>query len=167
MTWIKVAGLLGLFLCCFGAGVYYRNRLYKRAVFLETVENLCAYTTTQIRYTCAPIYDIWKDARVKSEFASLHFLNALESGNWKQNVRQYVSIDAASNGVTGEDVQILLEWFDGLGNSDLEGQIEHCIRYSERLSVQRNQARERAGRVGKLYSSLGALGGVAAVLLLW
>ena len=166
MSWIKGIGLLLVFICCVGGGVYYSNRLHKRAAFLETVEKWCAYTASQIRYTAAPIRDIWQAAAKRPEFASLTFLNGTKEADWKERVYRQMSVDACAWYASGEDVELILEWIGGIGNSDLDGQLTHCIRYGERFSEQYHTAKDKAATAGRLYVSLGVLGGVAAVLLL-
>lgn len=54
-----------------------------------------------------------------------------------------------------------------LGATDVEGQLASCRLYAERLGERLAAARRAAAEKGRLYVTLGAAGGLAAVLLLW
>lgn len=166
MSWIKGIGLILVFVCCVGGGVYGSNRLHRRARFLETVEKWCAYTAAQIRYTAAPIRDIWQSAARRPEFESLVFLEGAQDTEWKEHIYRLLSVDACTWELSSEDMALILEWIGGIGNSDLDGQLTHCVRYGERFAEQYRAAKEKAAGTGRLYISLGVLGGIAAVLLL-
>lgn len=54
----------------------------------------------------------------------------------------------------------------GLGTTDVEGQQQHCRYFAERLEEQLQTARTEAAVKGRLYISLGVMGGAGISLLL-
>ena len=93
----------------------------------------------QIRYTAAPVGELLDRAAGAAEFTRLTFL---------ADCRQRLG--------RGE-----------LGATDVEGQLASCRLYAERLGERLAAARRAAAEKGRLYVTLGAAGGLAAVLLLW
>ncbi len=166
MTMWKLIGAFGVFGAGCGIGWYYSRRLFCRYALLQTWETLCHYVSEQIRYGSAPIRDIWRSAAAQPVFESLSFLSSADTMRWKEEVCKVVLL-YQNTVLYQEDVQVISEWIQGLGSSDLEGQTEHGLRYAERIARQCEKARERAERTGRLYTMLGALGGAAMVLLIW
>lgn len=136
-------------------------RLYRRRVaFWEQMNGLCGFICNEIRYTAdcpANIFErftwreeIWMTKQV-SYFEFLQCLSRLEQ-------RLLLSKD--------EDEQVI-GFYQGLGTTDLEGQLAHCGRYSRLFSHQVEQAQNLYATKGKLYRSLCALAsGMLAVLLI-
>ena len=110
--------------------------------------------------------DIWRAASALPQFEIFPFLQHADSADWKDVIRKGLLL-YKSNGLTPEDVNVLIEWVQGLGGSDVQGQVEHAARCGERIAQGLEQAREKAGKTGKLYPMLGGLCGAATVLLVW
>lgn len=71
------------------------------------------------------------------------------------------------NALTMEDRQILADLGNVLGSTGLQGQIDQLNLLQSRLKSQREMASQRYAINGKLYRSLGLLGGLLIVILLW
>ena len=166
MTVLKLIGGLGLFGACLGIGRYYSHRLYRRVALLNAAQSLCRYAASQIEYGCTPFRDIWRTACTLPQFEIFPFLKDADTAVWKDVIRKGFSL-YESRELTTADVCVLVEWVQGLGGSDVQGQIEHAARCSERITQELVQARERADKAGKLYPMLGGLCGAAAVMLIW
>ncbi|MDD2955215.1 MAG: stage III sporulation protein AA [Oscillospiraceae bacterium] len=66
-----------------------------------------------------------------------------------------------------QDTGCLRQWGDFLGAADLESQLEQLRLARAVLERQREEAWERQNSLGRLYGTLGVLGGAFAVILLW
>ena len=62
--------------------------------------------------------------------------------------------------------QLLLEFGEGCGHTDLEGQQAHIAYYRELLSLQEGEATRLWQEKGRVYRTLGLTGGIALMLLL-
>ena len=71
------------------------------------------------------------------------------------------------NALTMEDRQILADLGNVLGSTGLQGQINQLNLLQSRLKSQWEMASQRYAINGKLYRSLGLLGGLLMVILLW
>lgn len=71
------------------------------------------------------------------------------------------------NALTMEDRQILADLGNVLGSTGLQGQIDQLNLLQSRLKSQWEMASQRYAINGKLYRSLGLLGGLLMVILLW
>lgn len=54
-----------------------------------------------------------------------------------------------------------------LGSTSLQGQLDQLNLLQKRLQLQQDAAAERYQTSGKLYQSLGLMGGLALVIILW
>lgn len=169
MKWI---GLLLTALAGIGLGVYAALRLYRRAAWLEQAAGLVRFMAAQIRYTAAPVGELLDRAAGAAEFTRLTFLadcrQRLSRGDgfrtaWPESLRE----QACAGGANGGDCELMQRFGEELGATDVEGQLASCRLYAERLGERLAAARRAAAEKGRLYVTLGAAGGLAAVLLLW
>lgn len=72
----------------------------------------------------------------------------------------------AGQGLNDADRRLLTGFGEGLGTTDVAGQVEHCRRFEQQMAQQAADARQQAAQKGRLYTLLGAAGGLV-VLLLW
>lgn len=153
-------------------GVYAALRLYRRAAWLEQAAGLVQFMAAQIRYTAAPVGELLDRAAGAAEFTRLTFLSAcrqrLQRGEgfraaWPESLRE----QGAAGGANDADCELLRRFGEELGTTDVEGQLASCRLYADRISERLAAARRAAAEKGRLYVTLGAAGGLAAVLLLW
>ena len=65
-----------------------------------------------------------------------------------------------------EDKRLLVEWLDGWGGGDLDGEVERCRRYAAQFHDRFETAVTEARRRGRSYITLGlCAGGMLALLL--
>ena len=101
------------------------------------------------------------------EFQSLPFLKAAAAdlqidGDFHTAWRQGVKEQGEASGLTAADRELLVHFGDGLGRTDVEGQLTNCRLYAERLE----EARRDAATKSRLYVTLGVTGGIGLALLL-
>lgn len=106
----------------------------------------------------------------ESEFSDLFFLkkcrSSFENGEsfrdaWKQSIAQC----RLQSCLTREDILSLQAFSDVFGVSDKDGQLANCDLYIESFKQRRAEAHEKSKNAMRLYTSLGALMGVFAVIL--
>lgn len=108
---------------------------------------------------------------VSGEFTGLRFLPQLlltlqEGMDFPSAWRQALEEKGSECGLNGKDREILLGYGEGLGKTDVEGQMEHCRLYETLIGEQLEEARRDATVKGRLYVTLGTAGGLGMALLL-
>lgn len=81
---------------------------------------------------------------------------------WRESLK-----DPALDVLTEEERQILSDIGDVLGSTGLQGQLDQLHLLQIRLKNQLDAASQHYATSGKLYRSLGLMGGVLLVILLW
>ena len=120
----------------------------------------------QIRFSAAPT-QMWLKALCQSgEFRRLTFLQAAATcppsdfhAVWRRETGRLPS------GLSERDRQLMCQFGERLGTSDVAGQLRVCEEYGRRLEEQREQARTEQRDKSRLYGTLGLLGGLGAALL--
>ncbi len=168
---LKGIGLLLIVLAGIGLGGYAAAGLNRRASTLEKIQRLLSHIGSQIRYAAAPTGELLASSARMAEFQSLSFLReataALARGAdfhtaWREGVRR----EGRGCGLAAGDMELLLCFGEGLGRTDIEGQLANCRDFSERFGEKLAEARRDAASKNRLYLTLGITGGLAAALLL-
>lgn len=168
---IKVIGLLLLVAAGAFLGFSAAAGLSRRAAALEKIQRLLIQLGSQIRYTAAPVGELLAAAAASPEFQSLPFLKAAAAdlqidGDFHTAWRQGVKEQGEASGLTAADRELLVHFGDGLGRTDVEGQLTNCRLYAEQLGERLEEARRDAATKSRLYVTLGVTGGIGLALLL-
>ena len=73
---------------------------------------------------------------------------------------------AAGNGLSAEDIALLVEFGEDLGRTDMSGQTAHIRAYAELIDRNRKDAEQTALARAPIFRTVGIAGGVALALLL-
>lgn len=150
-------GLLGVFLSACGVGFIASGRLEER------VRLLCAFTDTVTRfkihteYTHSDIFTVLKDIRDDRNAVLIDALLNIKSDWTKENIRSAIS-DAVKN-----DEELISDFFCGIGESDLKGQLSVCEKALGSAGQALISAREELAVKGRMYKTLGISAGLCAV----
>ena len=168
---IRVIGLLLVALTGAGAGLWASSMLHRRTASLEAAGRLMRWLSTRIRYSAAPVGELLLDASQEQEFRALSFLGGAAQGiregtdpatAWSRSL----AAGGKSGGFSRSDRELLDGFGSGLGKTDVEGQLSHCELFGGLLEEHLQQARADAASKGRLYTTLGVIGGAAFALLM-
>ncbi len=132
------------------------RHLEELLVFIKNIE-------TEIRFSSVPLLPLlkkysktipWMRICVKHMESGEDF-----SGSWKKAVGQ-------ASGVWEKERDLLLRLGEGLGKTDLQGQISHCEMIFKLLEEVLEKAKEEQKNKSRIYQTLGAFGGIAIALLI-
>ncbi|MFO8059155.1 MAG: stage III sporulation protein AB [Bacillota bacterium] len=162
---IMMAGMVTGQLCFMQLESRYRD--------LESVRSGLRALISEIEYTRKPLPDAWRElaemhggavARIFGRAAELFGSEGAYTAGaaWVESLRQC----SGELSLTAEDLRILASLGPCLGTSGGADQIRHLQAADERLSDQMNEAREDSRRRGKLFRSLGLLGGILVAVVL-
>lgn len=121
----------------------------------------------QIRFSAAPTQTWLRQLSQSGEFRRLTFLAAAATcppsevrAVWR---RETARLPAE---LSEQDRQLIRQFGESLGTSDIAGQVAMCEEYGKRLEEQREEARAQQREKSHLYGTLGLLGGLGAALLI-
>ena len=135
----------------------------KRVDFWEEMMGLAAYFKDEIRFTAdsaGRIFERYLATRKEKNIREISLDRPFADGFW-----QTVKPATVQLGLAREDCQILQMFADGLGVSDVEGQMNHCERYGNLFSARSQRCAAEYASKGKLYRSLGWLSAVTVAVL--
>ena len=126
--------------------------LYGRLEYLQpTVQGLIGYLAGQERFAHLTFLKTCSVAMLEGETFS---------ASWQ------AALDEYSHMLGKEEVAILADLGGVLGQSNLENQLNAITLVRQRLDVRIHEVREKVVTQGKLYRSMGILGGAAAAIIL-
>lgn len=156
-------GLLLLIFAATLAGCAEAYKLARRVRQLEILNRFIGVVQTEIRYSALPLYELCR--RHEDEFPFLKpCIHAYEeSGDFPFSFQQCLH----EMGLASNDMELMQGFGDGLGTTDIEGQVAHCTLYQNLLETRLEEARGEKNGKSRLYVMLGTSGGITAALLLW
>lgn len=167
---IRLIGLVLIAATGVGAGIYASLVLRKRVECLELCSRFVQWMDTRIRYSAAPVGELLLEAEREPEFRTLPFLgqaaDKIRRGTIPVKAWEQALAEEKSGWLTSQDRELLSGFGSGLGKTDVEGQRNHCRYFAGRLEDSLRSARAEASAKGRLYVSLGIMGGAGLSLLL-
>ena len=167
MGWI---GGLFLMVAGVGIGLTASHRLRRRVTYLETCERLLQALWQEMSYTTRPLPDLWRRLSRNEAFSAFPLVRdtaqRLSHADFFDAFAAAVRCAEQAGDVTSETSRLLLEFAEGCGRTDLDGQQAHIEYYRTLLAQQGEQARRTYEEKGRVYRVLGWTGGIALVLLL-
>lgn len=150
-------------------GLMASKRLDNRQKFLHQYISFINQVKTQIEFNGSSLAIIFSLCNAEKPFNSFinNTISTLESGNtfidsWYRSVD---NIDK-SVGLKSDDISIINEFGQGLGISDINGQISHCNLHSELAEIRYQDARDCVIKKSKLYKTMGLMIGVAISIVI-
>lgn len=162
---LKIFGGLLLALSGFSAGWFFSKKLTMRKNFFKSIVCFVSALSTQIRYSTADIFTL---VSLGARTAELDIFDiADENGTpfytaWSNRVNAIPS----RYGLKSSDRQLLLEFGEQLGKTDVEGQLKHLELYEAVFKNQLSNAENEIKKKSKLYKTMGFFVGTAAALMM-
>ncbi len=155
--------------CCTAIGFLLSQKYRKREIELKEFKSAFNILKTKIRYTYAPLQDIFDDiakdisANVSNVFRkSASYMNEESAtDSWNKAVRE------ADISITREDKNVICSLGKLLGQTDMEGQLNEIDLSLSLLDEQIEKAKIEKEKNVKMYKSLGVITGIAIVIVLF
>jgi stage III sporulation protein AB len=168
---VKMLKLIGSLILVMGScalGFIYSNRLILRKRFLEQYLQFLNFLETQIIYsmdTPARILNKYKGSKEFEMFSSHCKKNLLKhelfSESWKKGLEQIKK----EFGLTSADFDLINDFGQKLGTSDIEGQISHCELHKKLITNNFEEAAQEKKQKERLYITLGLAFGASLALV--
>ena len=156
---------------CVMTGLYASYRLNMRAAMLEKLCLMFDIVENEIRYLGRPASEIVASLCARTELSGLTFLADCESGmlrgedfraSWERSLSETKNVRFFRSG----DVGVISSFGSLLGMSDAEGQTANCRMHRELALARLAQARLSRDRYSAVFSGLGVLAGIGAIIVL-
>lgn len=156
----------------FSITVYIGNLISKkytlRLIELKDIKNALNIIESKIKFTYEPLPDIFlQTSKMVSKNISGIFKNA--SNNMKECDAEEAwnrSVDSSISNLNLEDIENIKSFGKMLGKTDKEGQISRLELTKTFIDMQIEKARVEEEKNAKLYKTLGAVVGLAFVIIL-
>lgn len=165
---MKLFGILCIMLACTGAGMYAAAKLRYEVTAYERLISLTESCAAYIRCQCPELDELLLLLSEQPAFGAFGFLREISerlapgmppSAVWCSAVCSDAAVPKGAQ-------EILCSLGGVLGTTDIPGQLSAIELHCTRLKRAAEESRERCERQGKLYRSLGLLGGAMLALLL-
>lgn len=157
---LKLLGAVLISFSGFSMGCMYVQRLKLRRDFLREFSVFLSSLSTAVRYRSDDIAALVNSCGELFSFPEDDYSRPF-SKMWQSSIadfRKRWRLSAA-------DMTLLREFGDGLGTTDVEGQLSHIALYQGMFSKQQSAAEDDITQKSKLYKSLGLFAGVSAALM--
>ena len=169
MVILKIVIYIAIFASSSYVGILFSMKYSNRVNELKDFKNAFNIFKTKLRYTYAPLDEIFMDISksIKSIVgetfldicSNMKIQNATESFN--------NAIDTNNLSLTVEDKETIKNLSKLLGKTDIEGQMSEINQFLLLLKEQIKNAEEEKNKNAKMYKSLGTIIGLAIVIILF
>lgn len=149
-------------------GILYSQKYQKRVQELKDFKRAFNILKTKIRYTYAPLRDIFDDiakslsskTAIVFEMASNYMDREDATESWNRAVNEN------EMSITREDKEAIYQFGKLLGKTDIEGQLNEIDLSLTFLESQIEKAEVEKNKNAKLYKSLGSIAGIGIIIIL-
>ena len=128
---------------------------------LEVIKTEISFVKTTIGCVFDKLQSYQRTGKLFAEAKKFMQIKGLEAA-WNQSVKE----NAPASYLTGEDIEAIKSLGEGLGKSDVEGQLAHTQYCRELLERQLSKAVQQQKKNGGLYQKGGLLIGIFIAILL-
>ncbi|HHZ05686.1 MAG TPA: hypothetical protein GX401_02685 [Clostridiales bacterium] len=149
-------------------GILLSKRLITRASFYEQMITFISNLQTQIRYSSDVLTNILsrEHSRILEPLLSNTVVHLGDGTTFARAWGDSVSNLPTYFGLNKDDKSLLADFGNGLGVSDVDGQLSHCEMYKQLFSDRLSQMKQDNDKKVKLYRCLGVFSGMALALLI-
>ena len=146
---LKLIGVAAIILFTTGIGAMFARELRTRHKELECLLKIIRYIESQIRYKAMSVSAIIK--------------NMSDDG---RQVADCIGKNSSSTSLKSEDIKIAQSFFNSLGKSDVEGEIENCRLHEKMLLARLDDASRQVSSKTRLYYTLGLFSGLMVSIII-
>lgn len=162
---LKILGGFLIVLSGTMAGFMYSKKLFMKREFYKRIINFTSSLSVQLRYSTADIFTL---SSLCAEAAPLDFFNFINKKSlpfysvWQKNIEEI----PGKFSLNKKDEQLLLEFGEQLGKTDVDGQLKHLELYEQIFKKQLENAESEIKNKSKLYKTMGFFVGTAVALMI-
>ena len=149
-----------------GIGAMFVRELRARHKELECLLKIIRYIEAQIRYKAMSVSDIIKNMSADGLTKDLKEMEKCRNATSGRQVADYIAKNSSSTSLKSEDIKTIQSFFNSLGKSDIEGEIENCRLHEKMLLTQIDDASRQMSSKTKLYYTLGLFSGLMVSIII-
>lgn len=167
----KFLGTALVFTACLGLGISKTDELKERVKYLESMHNSIIILENEIRFSQTVLISVFEKISldsygvIKQLFKQTALLAKDSTGEPLSSVWREVTKKLSAD-LNKDDIPLINEFSEYLGNYDVDGQIRGFQHYERKLAQAEQCAKETYEKNKKLYKSLGVYGGILITALL-
>lgn len=161
----KIIGCIMIVFSSTMAGFSKSQKLYNRRDFLNSFLMFLNFMSTSIRYNASDIEILI--SMCSGDFAEV-ISNAVSENNFSLPKKWINGINSIpkSYSLTYRDKQMMFDFGEKLGTTDVEGQIKHIEMYVQLAENQKQNAEKEIADKSKIYKALGFFAGISIALII-
>ncbi len=161
---LKVIGSVLIISASFLIGNSKSRNLYKRRDFIKSFIVFLNSLSTNIRYEAM---DIFTTVSACTRDGNLSYISKIENTEpfdmqWEQKILSLPS----SLSLKKSDIELLKEFGNELGKTDVDGQLKHIELYKNLFQKELMSAEEDIKNKSKLYKTMGLFAGISTTLMI-
>jgi len=161
---LKLIGSVLIISSAFLIGNSKSRKLYKRRDFLKSFIVFLNSLSTNIRYEAM---DIFATVAVCKRDENLSYISIKENTQpfdkqWQQQILSLPN----SLSLNKSDIELLIEFGNELGKTDIDGQLKHIELYINLFQKELMSAEEDIINKSKLYKTMGLFAGISTTLMI-
>lgn len=121
---------------------------------------------TEIRYVSMPVEQLLSLHPENLKILSFCVDRLKQNSDFPKAWKSAIKKEAKAEGFFQKDLLLLLDFGEGFGCTDTQGQLSHCSLYTAFFQANLKEAKEDFVKKSRLYVTLGVFGGLAVSLLL-
>jgi stage III sporulation protein AB len=171
---LKIIGSLIVFVSSSLLGYMYSRKCSERPKDLRALQGLLQMFENEVSFLSNVLTEAFLkiskccDSGVSAFFSqTVEILNSDEGINARDAWTKAVKENINKTALNSEDEEILISFGKMLGSSDIEGQIKNIRLTLNQLKMQEEKAEELRKKNESMYRSLGVLGGLAIIIILF
>lgn len=150
-------------------GGFMAGKLSQKVAVIECMVALMGHISDRMRYLSPSVYGLLEHLEGVEQFAELECIRRcgvlVQQGRtfpegWKQAVRE------SEKALGRQEAELLAGLGDVLGSADLDSQLAAIQHTKTCMQARLEQARNQEQKYGRLYRTLGVLGGLGAAIIL-
>lgn len=151
-------------------GITLGKQLKNRTKEYVTLQSICTYIESRIKYSQDNLIDIFDDVHEQNKNNNFGFLFEDITNQMKKNI--YSLSECISRGISNNqyrfccDFNVLQELSNSLGKSNVENQVKAIELAKTRIKESLDESKEIENKNSKLYRNLGVICGIMLVIVL-
>lgn len=147
-------------------GYWFSQKLSTRSQTLENISESISKTQTLITFTSYEIIRVVEEAFAKFESFEEIENFCVKGNSFIESFNMCIDLIPSRFALKEEDKTLLKNFSEGLGGSDLSGQVSNCELYKKFFEERINEAKEKEKSFSRLYKILGfSLGCIVTLMI--
>lgn len=159
-------------LICLITGYFTGKRCLERVKLIESIILMIKTIKTQIEFSRLPVLSLLEYLGKSKDFSKLTFIN--DTAEKIKNGEDFITawnkaVTSFSKGISldGDEISLLRSFANGLGSSDLSGQMSNCDTYINLFELKLGTLKAKSESTVKICNSLGLMSAALVIIVFY